>query len=133
MTNQELLGKYLKRLENLKENRADTIDTNTDTENQMYNSLIALTAEICRDLRGEELPIEEKVKRVRSLYCINEVCEVLGYGNGHSESTFSEEEYKELEELQVTDFDAFSEKMYNTAAVNGNFQEAIIHNVYLPI
>lgn len=81
----------------------------------------------------KELPFEKKVQRVTSLYCIEEVCEVLGYGNGHSESAFSEKEYNDLEKLQLTNYNAFCDRMYKAAAVNGNFQEAIIHNVYLPI
>jgi hypothetical protein len=45
-----LLKKYKNKLETLKDNRAITVDINTDAENELYNQLIKQVAEFCRDL-----------------------------------------------------------------------------------
>ena len=46
-----LTKKYVDRLETLKENRANTVDTNTDAENELYDQLIKQVAEFLRDLK----------------------------------------------------------------------------------
>ena len=50
VTIEELLKKYRYKLDTLKANRAETVDTNTDDENELFNRLIVLTAEVCSDL-----------------------------------------------------------------------------------
>ena len=52
MTIEELKEKYLKRLKALKENRTNSVDINTDTENELFDILIQLTAEVCQDLKN---------------------------------------------------------------------------------
>ena len=47
-----LIVKYKKRLEILKENRARTVDTNTDCENAVYDDVINIVAEFIRDLKS---------------------------------------------------------------------------------
>ena len=46
------IEKYKKRLEILKENRAQTVDTNTDCENAVYDDAINKVAEFIRDLKS---------------------------------------------------------------------------------
>ena len=60
----ELLKKYLEKLDNLKHNHSELIDTNTDEENRKFEELIKLTAEICRDLKEIE---ETQNKRYRMM------------------------------------------------------------------
>jgi len=48
-----LYDKYKKRLNTLKEERANSVDENTDAENELYDKLIELTALICRDLAND--------------------------------------------------------------------------------
>lgn len=133
MTNSQIRRKYLQRLSSLKENRAETFETNTDGENYLLDKLIELTAEICRDLRPSKLTLAQKVERVKNLYDINDICDVLGYGGGWSESAFSKDDYNDLENLEVSNPEEFCDRMYREAAINGNFEEAIKLNVKLPI
>lgn len=133
MTNSQIRRKYLQRLRNLKENRAETFETNTDGENYLLDKLIELTAEICRDLRPAKLTLEAKVERVKNLYDINDICDVLGYGAGWAESAFSKDDYNDLEKLEVDNPEEFCERIYREAAINDNFEEAIKLNVKLPI
>ena len=49
---EKLIVKYKKRLEILKENRAQTLDTNTDCENAVYEDVINRVAEFIRDLKS---------------------------------------------------------------------------------
>ena len=45
------IEKYTERLATLKINRAETVDTNTDAENELYDQLIKQVAEFVRDLK----------------------------------------------------------------------------------
>lgn len=45
-----ILKKYRKKLAILKENRASTVDENTDLDNELYDQLIKQVAEFIRDL-----------------------------------------------------------------------------------
>ena len=49
---EKLIEKYKKRLEILKENRSQTVDTNTDCENAIYDDAINRVAEFIRDLKA---------------------------------------------------------------------------------
>jgi hypothetical protein len=51
------IQKYAKRLAVLKENRASTVDFNTDAENEQYDRLIEQVAEFIRDLSQLNLPV----------------------------------------------------------------------------
>jgi len=51
------IQKYTERLAVLKENRANTVDTNTDAENEQYDRLIEQVAEFIRDLKQCNLPV----------------------------------------------------------------------------
>ena len=48
----DLIEKYTNELKTLKENRAETVDTNTDAENELYDKLIHQTAKFLRDLNN---------------------------------------------------------------------------------
>jgi len=50
------INKYTERLTILKENRAETVDTNTDAENKLFDQLVKYTAEFIVDLK--------KIKRI---------------------------------------------------------------------
>ena len=52
---EEMIKKYSERLKTLKTNRAETVDTNTDAVNELYDNLIQMTAEFIRDLKS--LPV----------------------------------------------------------------------------
>jgi D-ribose pyranose/furanose isomerase RbsD len=54
----KLIDKYTKRLSVLKENRAQTVDTNTDSENAVYDDAINRVAEFIRDLKTEGNKVE---------------------------------------------------------------------------
>lgn len=58
---EKLLEKYKTKLENLKENRAKTLDTNTDAENHEFDFMIRQIAEICRDLQSL-IDVKSRVK-----------------------------------------------------------------------
>lgn len=47
----QILQKYIKRLAILKENRANTVDKNTDAENEQYDILIKYVAGFIKDLK----------------------------------------------------------------------------------
>ena len=46
-----LIAKYYDQLENLKQNRRLTVDTNTDDQNHLFDVLIETTANFLRDLK----------------------------------------------------------------------------------
>jgi len=46
----ELIDKYYNRLNILKQNRASSVDSNTDAENELYDKLIHQISEFLRDL-----------------------------------------------------------------------------------
>lgn len=75
----------------------------------------------------KELTLKEKVARLEKIYpdaC--EVAEILGYYDGSNE--------EELKPLQVHEGKStWVNKVYEIAANNGNFEEAIKLNKYLPI
>ena len=48
---EKTIKKHTKRLAILKENRARTVDTNTDAENELYGQLIKQVAEFIRDIK----------------------------------------------------------------------------------
>jgi hypothetical protein len=62
-----LIDKYTKRLSVLKENRAQTVDTNTDSENAVYDDAInrefrLLFAEFIRDIKSESNKVESCIE-----------------------------------------------------------------------
>ena len=48
---EEILNKWLQRLDALKEERRDLADINTDSKNRLIDYNIRQVAEICRDLK----------------------------------------------------------------------------------
>jgi hypothetical protein len=57
-----LIDKYTKRLSVLKENRAQTVDTNTDSENAVYDDAINRVAEFIRDIKSEGNKVESCIE-----------------------------------------------------------------------
>ncbi len=53
----QLIQKYTEQLAVLKENRANTVDTNADAENEQYDRLIRQVAGFIRELKQLNLPV----------------------------------------------------------------------------
>lgn len=56
---EDIRQKYYDRLQILKENRAESVDRNTDMENDHIDELIQYTAEFCRDLNEIQTMIRD--------------------------------------------------------------------------
>lgn len=67
------------------------------------------------------LTLEEKKTRVRKLYTLDEMCEILGYYD-HSNPDL---DYLTLEHLEENNLNAFELMIIDQAIKNGNFEEAI--------
>lgn len=65
--------------------------------------------------------IEEKIERLKNLYSVGEVAEIIGY---YDETLDCEK----LEILADTDMNAWIEEIYKLGAENGNFEDAILLN-----
>jgi len=72
----------------------------------------------------KNLTEEEKRVRVRGLYTLDEMCEILGYYDRSN----TDLDFKVLEHLELTDFDMFELMIVNEAIQNGNFEESINDN-----
>lgn len=68
------IKKYIDRLNTLKENRAQTSDTNNDAQNELYDRLINQVAEFIRDIKSETCSeilshSEKELKENKCEYC----------------------------------------------------------------
>ena len=70
---EEIIKKYSDRLKTLKTNRAETTDTNTDAENELYDTLIEANAEFIRDLKSLSVYKGEKYSLYDELLNKNEI------------------------------------------------------------
>lgn len=70
---EEIIKKYSRRLKTLKTNRAETTDTNTDAENELYDTLIEANAEFIRDLKSLSVYKGEKYSLYDELLNDNDI------------------------------------------------------------
>lgn len=68
--------------------------------------------------------IEEKIERLKNLYCVQDVSEVIGY----LDESNPDLDYSLLDKLLENDRNAWVEEIYKIGAENGNFEEAILLN-----
>jgi hypothetical protein len=67
------------------------------------------------------LSVKTKKQRVRKLYTLDEICEILGYyDNSNPDLNY--------DLLSNMDDDKFEKAIINKAIINGNFEEAIKTN-----
>jgi hypothetical protein len=71
------------------------------------------------------LSIEEKKKRVKALYTLDEMCEILGYFDESNPDL----DYPTLKLNEQFSPNTFEEMIVEKAIENGNFEEAIETNV----
>ena len=71
---------------------------------------------------------EAKIRRVKKLYTIDEILEVLGY---HDDS-MDKEQIRIIDEVYESR-EAWENVIYRMAIINGNFEQAIAMNKALPI
>lgn len=74
---------------------------------------------------------KEKIKRLKQLFTLDEVCEILGYET--DAYAFTNEVLFELQVLEQENKEKFEKRMYEEALNNGNFEESILYNEKLPI
>ena len=67
---------------------------------------------------------EEKKNRVRKLYSLDEMCEILGY----YDQSNTDLNFQTLEYLERTNEKAFELMIVDEAIKNGNFEESIENN-----
>jgi hypothetical protein len=72
----------------------------------------------------DNLSEKEKIKRVSKLYTIEEILETLGY----YDESMDEDDIKTIEASGEN-----PQVIYQMAIINGNFEQAIAMNRYLPI
>lgn len=77
-------------------------------------------------IEGYELvpTIEEKVERLKGLYDVEEVAEIIGF----FDETNPDLDFVKLTYLYENDIKSWSEAIYKEGANNGNFEEAILRN-----
>jgi hypothetical protein len=73
---EEQLEYYRTKLQNLKDNRAATVDTNTDAENELYDKLIEYTAEFCQSLNKLK---EVSDKKDEAIMKMEEALKIIKY------------------------------------------------------
>jgi hypothetical protein len=69
---------------------------------------------------------EDKIRRISKLYSIDEILEVLGY----YDYSMDADDIKLIDESIGDNQDR---QIYSLAIINGNFQQAIAMNKYLPV
>ena len=80
------------------------------------------------DTIADSLSERVRINRLRKLYTIDEICEVLGYFDG----SMSDEDEAKIDSAWA-DSPEQREIIYKLAVNNGNFVQAIAMNTYLPI
>lgn len=71
---------------------------------------------------------EAKIRRVKRLYTIDEILEVLGY----NDDSMDKEEIKIIDDMYDS-LEEWENVIYRMAIINGNFEQAIAMNKALPI
>jgi hypothetical protein len=71
---------------------------------------------------------ESKIRRVKRLYTIDEILEVLGY----NDDSMDKEEIKIIDDMYDS-LEEWENVIYRMAIINGNFEQAIAMNKALPI
>ena len=71
---------------------------------------------------------EAKIRRVKRLYTIDEILEVLGY----NDDSMDKEDIKIIDDMYDS-LEEWENVIYRMAIINGNFEQAIAMNKALPI
>lgn len=76
---------------------------------------------------------EQKKELIVKLYTLDEILEIMGYYEGVGSTAWDEKIQVELEELEDTDFNKFTDIVLSHAIINGNFEEALQYGKKLSI
>jgi hypothetical protein len=75
---------------------------------------------------------EEKIARLKNLYTLVEILEVMGYYEGIGMTGWNDDVQEKLESMDK-DSQEFYDLVLENSYDNGNFEEAIKYNTHLPI
>jgi hypothetical protein len=80
------------------------------------------------DRVADNLSLRVKMNRLKKLYDINEILDVLGFNDDSMD--IEDEDF--INSFKV-DSQEWENAIYSLGAVNGNFEQAIAMNKYLPV